>query len=133
MKNRIAESFRRNPDWDPRRRAKALGVDVATVRAFAPAVAGQEPKPAKGKSLADFRRTYDKDFIVPQKIKTALAQLGAGGWETELNFARSAGVSMSDIGLFREQFQDHVVLVERGSKRIWAGSKALAAKLREMV
>jgi hypothetical protein len=123
-------SFEKHPEWDARRRAKALGCTVADVIAYQ-CTPMEESK--VGKSLADFRKQYDKNFIVPEKIEKALRQLGAGGWETELNFAKLAGVSMTDVGLFREKYQDHVVLVERGSRRIWAGSKSLAKKLKEMV
>lgn len=130
MGNEIAESFKKHPNWDARRRSKALGCTVAEIRGF-------KDDPVEdckvGKSVADFRKQYDKNFIVPSRIEKALKQLGSSGWETELNFAKLAGVSMTDIGLFREQYQDHVVLVERGSRRIWAGSKSLAKKLREMV
>lgn len=127
---KILESFKRHPDWSDRRRANALYCTVAEIRANRPN--SVEEKPVR-KNLTDFRQQYDKNFIIPARIDAALKKLGAGGWETELNFARLANVSMTDINLFREQYDEHVVLVDRGSKRIWAGSKKLAAKLREMV
>lgn len=87
--------------------------------------------PKVGRSLADFRAAHDKNFIVPAKIKAALKALG-DGWEYEAQFIRLAGVSQSDMGNFREQFSEYIVIVDR-TKRVWAGSKATAARLRDMV
>jgi len=89
------------------------------------------PKP-KAKTLADFRAAHDKSFIIPQKIKDGLAKLG-DGWEYELDFMRMIGVGTTDIAAYREQFADYFVLVGgRNPKRCWTGSKAVAAKMREM-
>lgn len=87
--------------------------------------------PKAGKSLAEFRASHDKSFIVPQKIKEGLKKLG-GGWEYELGFLRLAGLSTTDLANYREEFEEYVVLVDR-TKRVWCGSKELAVKLREMV
>lgn len=86
----------------------------------------------QGKTLNDFRQTYDKATIVPAKIKAALVVLGAGGWDYESQFARLAGVSLADLGTFRDQFADYVVAL-RDSRRAWAGSKATAKQMREML
>ena len=94
------------------------------------AVAG---KPKGVKSLTDFRQVYDKDTIVPAKIKEGLAALGADGWEYEVEFAKLCGVGLYDMGRVRDRFADHIVSIGRNTKRAWAGSKALAAKMREMV
>ena len=91
--------------------------------------APEKPKPA-GKSLAEFRAAHDKAFIVPQKIREGLKKLG-GGWEYEVNFLKLAGLSTTDLANHRDAFTDHIVLVER-TKRVWCGTKELAAKLREM-
>ena len=98
---------------------------------------GQAAKPAAaapkaGKSLGEFRATYDRNFIVPQKIKAALAKL-RGGWEYEVDFARLAGASLMDIGRVREQFADHLVVVGRDGRRAWAGTKATAEAMRKML
>jgi hypothetical protein len=87
----------------------------------------------KGKTLADFRAEHDKDYIIPTKIRAGLADLG-DGWEYEMPFAKIAGVSLGDLANYREAFADHVVVVggRSGGKRVWAGTKSLAAKLREM-
>lgn len=94
--------------------------------------AGPAAKPI-GKSIEEFRAAHDKSFIVPRKIKAAIEKLG-NGWQSELEFAKLAGLSMTDLGAYRAQFEDFVVVVARdGSRRVWAGTKALAAKMREMV
>jgi len=83
-----------------------------------------------GKTLAEFRASHDKSFIVPQKIKEGLKKLG-GGWEYEVNFLKLAGLSTTDLANHRDAFTDHIVLVDR-TKRVWCGTKELANKLREM-
>lgn len=97
-----------------------------------------KPTPAKkssGKTLADFRAVHDKNFVVPAKIKAGLEKLGAEGWEYEIEFMKTCGVSPMDFARFRDQYEEFYV--ELGSadrcKRVWAGSKALANKMREMV
>ena len=85
------------------------------------------------KTLSDFRQTYDKSTIVPSKVKAALKALGASGWEYEVPFARSAGVSLADLGNFREMFAEYIVTLNRENKRAWAGSPATAKLMREML
>jgi hypothetical protein len=85
-----------------------------------------------GKTLADFRAAHDKDFIVPAKIRDALKALG-DGWEAEVEFLRLAKVSTTDLAMYRDQFADHWVVVDRSGKRVWAGTKTLADKMRSMV
>lgn len=87
------------------------------------------------KTLDDFRAVHDKAFVVPNKIKAGLEQLGKDGWEYESDFVKLCGVSVVDFGRFREGFSDFYVSVggERSGKRVWAGSKALAEKMRSMV
>lgn len=88
-------------------------------------------KPKVGRSLTEFKNTYDKNTIVPAKIKAALKLLG-NGWDFEVNFAKLAGVSLADLGNFREMFVDHVVTLKE-SRRAWAGTIATAKAMREMV
>lgn len=102
------------------------------------ATATPKDKPAAkavGRSIEDFKAAYDKSFIVPRKIKEALAKLG-DGWLRELDFAKLAGVNPNDLAAFRASFEeDHVVVLtgsERG-KRAWAGSKRTATRMREML
>lgn len=85
-----------------------------------------------GKTLADFRAQHDKDYIVPQKVRDALKALG-DGWENEVDFLRLAKVSTTDLAMYRDQFADHWVVVDRNGKRVWAGTKALADKMRSMI
>lgn len=90
-------------------------------------------KPKIGRSLDEFRAAHDKNYIVPQKIKAALAKIG-DGWEYEIEFLKLAGLSTTDLAMFREQFSDFTVATPgKNPKRIWAGTKELARKLREMV
>jgi hypothetical protein len=85
-----------------------------------------------GKSIADFRATYDKDFIIPQRIRAGIKALGAA-WEYEVAFAKMAGVSLNDLGNYREQFADYVVTLKRDGKRAWAGTASMAKAMRGMV
>lgn len=86
----------------------------------------------KGKTLADFRQVYDKATIVPAKVKAAIKLLGVSGWEYESQFAKIAGVTLSDIGMFRDQFAGHIVSL-RDNRRAWAGSEKTANIMREMI
>jgi hypothetical protein len=95
-----------------------------------------QAKPApKGRSMAEFRAAHDKSFIVPTKIKTALETIGEG-WAYEGEFVKLAGISATELGVYRGQFEEFIVTLkgtEHGGRRAWAGTKALAAKLRAMV
>ena len=85
-----------------------------------------------GRALAEFREAYDKATIIPARIRAALKTLGAG-WEYETEFAKLANVSLIDLGRFRDQFSEHVVSVNRASKRAWAGTTATAKAMRDML
>ena len=86
-----------------------------------------------GRSLQEFRAEHDKSFIVPKKITDALKKLG-NGWEYEVQFMRIAGLSVTDLAAYRDQFAEHVVMVGgRNPKRVWAGTVDLARQLRDMV
>ncbi len=121
--------------------ARRVGVAKSTVQKAYTAHQAEGGKPAKaaalapekrvGRSLNEFRLTYDKDTIIPAKVKTALRQLGQG-WEYEVQFAKIAGVSLADLGNYRDQFADHVVTL-RESRRAWAGTTATAKAMREML
>jgi len=92
-----------------------------------------DAKPKAGKSLADFRASHDKNFIVPQRIQTALKKLG-DGWEYEVDFIKLAGLCTTDLARFRDQFEDYFVTTNgKNPKRVWTGSKAVAQQMREMV
>jgi hypothetical protein len=95
----------------------------------------KKPTLTTGRNLDEFRASHDKNFIVPTKIREALALLGPDGWDYELAFMKLAGISTTDLAQFRDQFEAHVVDVgaPRAPKRVWAGSIALAKKLRGML
>lgn len=87
--------------------------------------------------IEEFRAQYDKNIIVPTKIRDALAKLAkrrADGtaWEAELQFLKTAGLSTTDLAAFREAFAQYYVNVgtERAPKRVWFGSRAAADKAR---
>ena len=121
-----------------RKAAKALGFSQTTFHDHLSGRRGGEAKPsmvktgAVGKSIADFRAQHDKSFIIPKRIKEGLAMLGSG-WEYELAFAKLAGVSLGDLGNYREQFAEFYIVIGRDSKRAWTGSKATAEAMRAMV
>jgi hypothetical protein len=119
--------------------ARALGMHVSS---FKRRMGGAQPlaktaakaAPAsQARSLAEFRATFDKDTIFPQKINAALSQLGKDGWAYEVEFAKLAGIGLAQLAIYRETYAEQVVQLGRDSKRAWAGSKALAAKMREML
>jgi len=120
--------------------ANALGVAKSTVwaalhKSLVESNPNGQPSPDKsrqGRAIGDFRAAYDKDFIVPRKIKAGLRTLGAG-WEYEVAFAKMCGASLSDIGNYRSQFADHVVDIRRESKRAWAGTTKTAEQMRAML
>ena len=85
-----------------------------------------------GRSLSEFRNTYDKSTIVPQRIKAGLRALGHG-WDYEVGFAKTAGVSLADLGNFREAFAEHVIQIGRDGRRAWAGTKSAAEQMRRML
>lgn len=88
-----------------------------------------------GKSLTEFRAQYDKSYLVPMAIEEGLKNLGDDAWEYEAAFIKICGLSQTDFGRFREEFAEYYVVVDgtRSGKRIWAGSKNLAAQLRRLV
>ena len=129
--SQIRELFKRkNGERNPIASAAVVGevrLEMGTAGVVRP------DKREHGRSLDDFRKTYDKDTIVPGKIRAALEELGGESWEYESEFVRRAGVSYADLGNYRSMFEDHVVTARKDSKRVWAGSPEFAAVLREMV
>jgi hypothetical protein len=93
----------------------------------------KKPAPQKGKDLEAFRAAHDRAYIVPQRIKAGLDALGES-WEYESEFTRRCGIAPQELPRYRDQFREFCVEPPRGSasspKRVWAGSKAFAAKLR---
>lgn len=92
-------------------------------------------KPAiKGRTLDDFRAAHDRNVIVPAKVRKALSEMEAEhpeNWEYEIDFMRRAGLSQTDIGMFRPQFEAHVVEVGgKNPKKVWFASTKVADKAR---
>lgn len=123
-----------------RNAARVLGVPVSTlrdrlagakeiVRKQDNAVVGHGVKP---KSISDFKSIYDKDTIVPARVKVGLRSLG-GGWEYEVAFARICGVSLADLGNYREQFAEYWTQLRADGRRVWSGSRATMAEIRKVV
>lgn len=115
--------------------AAALGCGRKTIRkALAKCGGATDAKPhvapAAGRSLSEFRATYDKSTIVPAKVKAGLSALG-NRWEYEVVFAKMVGVSLMDLGAVREQFAEYVVSMRE--RRAWAGTKATAEAMRRML
>lgn len=91
------------------------------------------PTPAP-RNLNTFRANHDRNVIVPNKIRAALADMAAKegpeayayeGSDPEggTPFIKRAGISQTDVGLFRDQFAEHVVELPNDSrsrgKRVW--------------
>lgn len=122
--------------------AKALHVSDHTIRGAlkrspapsgGPATKATGNKKIVGRTVGEFRETYDRDFIVPRRIREAIKALGAS-WLYEVEFAKLAEVSLSDLGTYRSMFEDkYVVTIRRDGKRAWAGTPKIAQELREMV
>lgn len=116
------------------RAAAELGISRSTLQhrmlaAGRSTVSAREDKPV-GYTRDDFRARYDKSYIVPNRIREALKKLGAGRYLPEGDFIKLAGLSQTDLSAYRHMFEDdYIVMVER-TKRLWCGSKALAAEFR---
>ena len=89
------------------------------------------------KTLADFQAAHNPDVKIPTKIRAGLASLLAEGKESaeyEAEFVKRAGVTISQIGKYRDQFAKHIVVVreERKSspKNVWFADTGIATKAR---
>lgn len=114
--------------------AAKLGVSRSTVtRALTQDAesnkSGNVGKPAPARSVIDFRKLYDKDIIVPQKIRAAFKIMPDWLYETE--FVREAGLTLADLAAYRDMFVDHIVTLKRDSRRVWARTPAIAEQLKE--
>lgn len=89
----------------------------------------------KGRSLDDFRGAHDKSFIVPNKIKAGLEELG-DSWEYEADFAKRCGVTISEMSQYRNGFEKNFLQLRvngKPGKRCWAGTPSYLEKLKNMV
>jgi hypothetical protein len=116
------------------RAAAAAGMVRSTFTRLVGTAAKPVPAMAKKgvvRSLTDFRNTYDLATIVPRKIAAGLKALG-NGWLYEVEFAKEAGLTLRDLGLFRDNYAEHIVAV-KDSRRAWVGSKKIAEEMRNMI
>jgi len=91
----------------------------------------------KGRTAEDFRKEHDQSYIVPERIRAGLAELG-DSWEYEIDFQKRIGCNAPMLAPYREQFADHMVEIKRRpgrshSRFAWCGSVKLATTLRDMV
>jgi hypothetical protein len=140
---RLVAAHKKNPAAKRIVLSKMAGVTEGVARRFLSDMAAGKPvktddgKPStvavkKGKTLADFRNTYDLSTIVPKKIKEGIKSLGNSGWEYEVEFARMANVRLIDVANFRELFVDYIVNL-KDNRRVWAGSVQTAKTMRAML
>jgi hypothetical protein len=111
--------------------AAALGMSRSTMRRIlATEKSCSDAGSKKRKTLMDFRREYDRDLIIPSKIREGLKEIG---WEYESDFARICGVSLGDLAAYREDFAAHWLTIKRDGRRVWASTKTLCDQLRKMI
>lgn len=94
----------------------------------------------KARTVEDFRNSHDKSVVIPNKIRAALAEMAKIGpqhHEYEVDFLKLAGLSTTDLGKYRDQFKDHIVVVNHANgkalpnaKNVWFADKKVAAKVR---
>lgn len=94
-----------------------------------------KPKKA-GRSPDEFQKEHDQSFIIPERVRTGLAEL-ADTWEYEADFMKRIACNATMVSPYREQFSEHVIDIKpragrSHSKRAWCGTVKLANKLREM-
>lgn len=86
----------------------------------------------KGKTFEDFQALHDPAYIVPRKIKAGLESLGPDAWEYEADFRKRCGINSPNVfAPYRAEFKEFCVEIPgKTTSRLWAGSKALANKIR---
>ena len=89
-----------------------------------------------GKTKADFVAKFSRKFVIPNKIRAALAELGPKGYEEQGEFLKRTGVTPVDLNAYKSEFDDHVIEarpVGGNSKvvTIWVGSASFASELQE--
>ena len=90
------------------------------------------------KTVADFRSAHDPNVIIPTKINAALAAMRKEGpeqWDYEGDFLRRAGINVTQLSRFRDQFSAYVIeasgVNNKAARRIWFGDCKVASKIRE--
>ena len=88
----------------------------------------------KARKPEEFRGAHDKSIIVPAKIRAGIKNLGVNGWLYESEFLAAIDVAHTDFGRFKAEFEEFTVTPRgKNPRRVWCGSKKLAAKFREYV
>ncbi len=88
-----------------------------------------------GRTLADFKNTYDANIVVPAKIEAALARIGSE-YRTALEFQKEADVSMTELARFRDQYEEYIAVVKTKDSKprdMWFGTIEAAADGRASV
>lgn len=92
-------------------------------------------KTAPKKTLNDLRALHDRDVLVPNRIRAAIAALAASGneWAYEIDFLKltSPPIGSQDISKYRDQFTDFWASMPATNgraqiRRVWFVSKKLA-------
>ncbi len=92
----------------------------------------------KARTAADFKAAHDRNVIIPNKIRVALAKLleiGAEHYEYDEGFRALCGVAGKDLAAYRDQFKHNWFLTEgtngaKSAKRVWFGNAKVAGRLR---
>lgn len=83
-----------------------------------------------GRSVATFRAAHNRNVVIPNKIRAALAKMeadhGPEHYEYESDFIKLAGIGGSDLNGHRDAFVAHIVEAKpigmgnsRGVRRAW--------------
>jgi hypothetical protein len=83
------------------------------------------------KTPADFQKTHDKAFIIPERFREGIKALGKTGWMYMGDFMREHKISPQDGALYRDLFKDYIL--EADKKMIICGSVAQAKEFRESI
>lgn len=94
------------------------------------------------RTLADLSAIHDKNVMIPNRIKQAIAALAVSGndWTYEIDFIKDAKppISATDISRFRGQFTDFWAETpatngKSSARRVWFATKKLADKWKETI
>src|SRR5882724_5125714 len=90
------------------------------------------------RTLNDFKAAHDPDVIIPAKIKIALAaieKIGPEHYEYEQDFVKMAGISVTQLARYRDQFEAYWLLTagsngKASQKRVYFGNTKIVTKLK---
>jgi len=85
-------------------------------------------------SIEDIQASHDQDYMIPRAIEVGIDNIGEDAALYEHDFAKLAGVSITELSRYRDQFADYWAETKRGGKRrIWAGSSKMADEIRRRI